>query len=276
MSTNREQSAAAGAPRCPVGWRTSAQNSQECFPVCPAGYTFKNPGTGVQSNGNVDLNPSCVLDTDPRVYVPAQNVNIASTPAEFDVARQNFDAAVQAKNAEIGRNKLIDNAKQALLNRDVVRNEFPDAYQQARVNYYTLVQGDSWLQDEERRVSDDVVRRDIQNYYDRIRGLWNRLSSHDQYSDMVRNTSENVLQAKDDFKYIVNKFSEQMDKINSETKKQQREAQDRDLSFLSTIDTVLNWLIIVFLLVVIGLVGYRVYLRYQYYYGKTNAIELNV
>jgi len=273
MSTNRDQSTAAGAPRCPSGWRTSAQNSQECFPSCPAGYTFKNPGTGVNAAGTVDPNPSCVFDGNSRYYVVVRNVNINSPQSDFDNEQRTLDGNIAAKNAEIGREGLIENAKNALLSAENERTLNPDAYQQARVSYYTLLQGDTWNTQERRRVENEV-RGDIRNYQTQINTLVGRINAQSQYTDIVQGTSEKVLQAKDDFDFMVNKFSTQLDKIYTETQKQTLEAQNRIIQDFSWIDTILNWFIIAALVLAIGVVGYRLYQKYQYYYGKQTPVEL--
>jgi hypothetical protein len=275
MSTNRDQSTAAGAPRCPSGWRTSAQNSQECFPSCPAGYTFKNPGTGTSASGAIDPNPSCVFDGDSGYYVVVRNVNINSPQSDFDNEQRILNGNIAAKNAEIGREGLIENAKNSLLSAENERGANPDAYQQARVSYYTLLQGDSWNQQERQRVENEV-RRDITGYQTQISSLVGRINSQSQYTDIVQGTSDRVLQAKDDFDFMVDSFSTQLDKIYTETQKQTRDAQNRILYDMSWIDTMLNWLIIGALVLAIGVVGYRLYQKYQYYYGKQTPIELNV
>jgi hypothetical protein len=273
MSTNRDQSTAAGAPRCPSGWRTSAQNSQECFPSCPAGYTFKNPGTGVNASGVVDPNPSCVFDGNPEYYVVVRNVNINSPQSDFDNEQRVLNGNIAATNAEIGRGDLIENAKNALLSAENERGVNPDAYQQARVSYYTLLRGDTWNEQERQRVENEV-RRDIAAYQTQISSLTGRINSQSQYTDIVQGTSDKVLQAKDDFEFMADSFSKQLDKIYTETQKQTRDAQNRILYDMSWIDTMLNWFIIAALVLAIGVVGYRLYQKYQYYYGKQTPVEL--
>jgi hypothetical protein len=275
MSTNRPQSSAANAPRCPSGWRTSAQNSQECFPECPAGYTFKNPGTGVMENGRIDPNPSCVFNSDPKYYVAVPNVNINRPAADFTSARATLNGNIDAKNAEIGRQTLLNAAKEAIFNAENGRSSNPDGYQQARVNYYTLLQGQGWMNTETQRVGIEVDR-EINTYRERILSLSKRLDAQTQYSDIIRNTSDRVLQAKDDLQFMVDSFAEQLDKINVEKEKQTREATERVVASFEWIDTLLNWAIIIALVFAIGIVSYRVYQKYQYYYGKQNIQTLSL
>jgi hypothetical protein len=272
MSTNRGQSTAAGAPRCPAGWNTSAQNSQECFPVCPANYTFKNPGTGVQASGQVDPNPSCVFNADPKYYVPVTNVNINSSQSEFNAAKTSFDGLIAAKNAEIGNTGIVAAAREALLSAENGRASNPGGYQQARVNYYTLTQGDSWINSEKNRILRAEIDPEVSNYRLLVDQLIKRLQVQDQYTDVVRRTSDTVVRAKDDFKYIVNSFSKQMDILNVEKEKQQREAADREQTNFEWIDGLLNWAIIILLLAVIAFIGYRVYKRYKAK-GDTQDVE---
>jgi len=245
--------------------------------VCPIGYTFKNPGTGVMANGRTDPNPSCVHNIDPKFYVPVQNVNINSPQSTFDQARRTFNASIQSMNVgQVGRAMRIDTARQALLNAENGRSADPAGYQRARTNYYTLLFGDTWINDERQRVRAAVVEPAAQRYTAQIMGLQSQLDSQNKYSDIVRNTSESVLSAKNNFQYVVNKFSDQLDKIHVETEKKRKEAKDRDLSFLSTIDDILNWVIIILLLIAVGAVGYRIYLRYAWRFEKPTAIEVNL
>jgi uncharacterized membrane protein len=176
----------------------------------------------------------------------------------------------------IGIQRRLDTAKQVLVEAESSRAVDPAGYQRARNNYFTLKFGDAWLNEERQRIQNTEVNPTINNYRTQIQNLQTRLSSQDQYSDIVRNTSESVLAAKNNFQYVVNKFSEQLDKIHVETQKKRMEAKDRDLSFMSSIDSILNWVIIVLLLIAVGAVGYTLYVRYSGKIEKPTAIDLNV
>jgi hypothetical protein len=191
--------------------------------------------------------------------------------------KQRFLGKIEAlNNGQIGRGRRIETAKQALLDAENGRGADPAGYQRARTNYYTLMFGDTWINDERQRVQAAVVEPAAQRYLTQILSLQNQISSQSQYSDIVRNTSESVSSAKNNFQYVVSKFSEQLDKIHVETEKKRKEAKDRDLSFLSTIDDILNWAIIILLLVAVGAVAYRIYLRYAWRFEKPTAIEVNL
>lgn len=227
------------------------------------------------ANGQVDPNPSCVLNTKAEYYVVAPNVNINSAGSDFDRARAEFNGKLSALNTRIGRDNLVKNAQQTLFDAENGRDQNPDGYQQARVSYYTLLQGDGWLTSEEQRVRAEV-QKEVQSYQDRILSLSKRLDAQSQYSDIIRNTSERVLQAKDDMQFMVDSFAEQLDKINVEKEKHVREANERVLSSFGWIDTALNWAIIIALVVAVGIVSYRLYQKYQYFYGKQTVGELNL
>lgn len=228
-------------------------------------------------DGRTDPNPSCVYDRDPKFYVSAPSLPITRSAFWFEVFKKRFDGEIEAlNNGRLGRAQRIEDAKQDLLDAENGRAADPAGYQQARVNYYTLLFGDTWVNDERERVRAAVVEPAAQRYMNQILGLQSQLDSQSKYSDIVRNTSESVLSAKNNFQYVVGKFSEQLDKIHVETEKKRKEARDRDLSFLSTIDDILNWAIIILLLIAVGAVAYRIYLRYAWRFEKPTAIELNV
>jgi hypothetical protein len=222
-----------------------------------------------------DPNPSCVANGSRTDYVVAPNVNINSAGSDFDRARAEFDGKFAALKARMGKDTQIENAKITLFEAEEGRDENPDGYQQARVNFYTLLQGDAWVTTEEQRVRNQV-EREVQTYQERIVSLSKRLDAQAQYSDIVRNTSDRVLQAKDDLQFMVDSFAEQLDKINVEKEKQVREANERVLSSFGWIDTALNWAIIIALVVAVGIVSYRLYQKYQYFYGKQTVGELNL
>ena len=227
------------------------------------------------ANGQVDPNPSCVFDGNPRQYVIAPNVNINSPQLDFLNARATLLGNISAKDFEIGREERLGALKEALLTAENGRTENPDGYQRARLNYYTLLHGWGWTKTEAERVGNQV-QQEIQTYQERIASLSKRLDAQIQYSDIIRNTSDRVLQAKDDLQFMVDSFAEQLDKINVEKEKQVRESKERVLSSFEWIDTALNWAIIIVLVVAVGIVGYRVYQKYQYLYGKQTVGELNL
>lgn len=131
------------------------------------------------------------------------------------------------------------------------------------------------MESERTRIGNEVDL-EANGYRERIMSLSKRLDAQTQYSDIVRNTSDRVLQAKDDLQFMVDSFAEQLDKINVEKEKQMREAKERVVSSFEWIDTLLNYAIIIALVFTIGIVGYRLYQRYQYYYGKQTAVELSL
>jgi len=216
------------------------------------------------TTGQVDPNPSCVFNGDPKFYVEAQNTNINSPVSTFTLRKAAFDARIRFMNMnQIGRQRQLEEARTSLLNAEDGRDINPAGYQQARTRYYTLLNGDTWLETERRRISAAIVEPAAQNYRTQAQALLTRLQSQDQYSDIVRNTSESVLKAKDNFKYVIDKFNEQLEMINVETQRKRREAEERDMTSLEWISSLLNWTIVVLLVVLVGFILYRVYTRYS-------------
>lgn len=254
----------APARTCPVGWFPSPDNAQQCYVECPSGYTFQKPGTGVRANGQVDPTPSCVFNTDSSLYVPASSANINASQAQFTQSRDNFNARINEYNQNVvGRKQRLAEAKEALLTAEGQRGTDPSGYQRARVNYYTLLQGSGWTTDEETRVIQSEVRPQIDQYLAQIQSLTSQISTQNDFSQTIKGSTEKILGSKDDFKYMANAFSEQLDKLKAETEKQKREAADRKKVSLIWFDNLLNWAIILFLVAFIALVGYYAYESYE-------------
>lgn len=253
-----------GGRTCPLGWKPSLRNPQLCFKDCPVGYTFSDPGTGVQENGQVDPRPSCVFNRDSKLYIPAIYESIHRRPQDFEVLDREFNATVESYNTNtVGRWQRIQDAKESLLSAESGRGTDPEGYQKARVNYYTLLFGDLWSKDEYERVLKTQVEPKANDYQQRITELLKRNSDlNDQY-ETVTQTGEKIVGAKEGVAYIVGAFTDQLDKIGSEATKQKREAADKEKINLLWFDNLLNWAIILFLIAFIFLVGYYTYQSYS-------------
>jgi hypothetical protein len=249
---------------CPPEWFPSPDNAEQCYARCPSGYTFHKPGIGIRENGEVDTTPSCVFNTDPTLYITAASLNVNSSQTEFAGALNGFNARVTDYNQNVvGRKQRINAARDSLLTAENQRATDPDGYQQARVNYYTLLQGSEWKTDEEERVLETEIKPQINKYLSEISALSAQISSQNQLSDAVRGSADKILGSKNDFKFIASAFSTQLDKLNAETEQQKREAADREKLSLLWFDNIINWALILFLVAFIFLVAYYAYDSYS-------------
>jgi hypothetical protein len=205
-----------------------------------------------------------VFNTDPTLYITAASLNVNSSQAEFAGALNGFNARVSDYNQNVvGRKQRINAAKDSLLTAENQRATDPDGYQQARVNYYTLLQGSEWKSDEEERVLQTEINPQVDKYLNQINALAAQISSQGQLSDAVKGSADKILGSKSDFKFIASAFSTQLDKLNAETEQQKREAADRERVDLLWFDNIINWAIILLLIGFIFLVGYYAYESYN-------------
>jgi hypothetical protein len=214
-------------------------------------------------NGQPDTRPSCVFKEDPKLYIPSEYVSLQSPPETFSAAAAKFRETVDAYNTTtVGRWRRIREAKAALVAAEDTRGTDPEGYQRARVNYYTLLQGDLWNKDETERILKTEVEPKANDYMQRITDLLNRNMDLNNHYEAVTQTSEKILSTKDGVGYITDVFSEQLDKLGAETTKEKREAAAKQRTSFLWFDGVLNWAIIILLVTFILVVAYYTYKSY--------------
>lgn len=227
---------------------------------CPADRNFER----VNDTGQY----KCVYKSDPTVFVNLNTLGsvtfegsslddlLRERPTEadrFSQERTKVMSELAVKYKSIDESKRRDDAFKALQDAQNVQDEEPDAYQAARVNYYTLVFGEEWKEKEKARVAKAEVDPVVKNYKNSYKDLKTRLDSQRTTIDVVDNLKDNVLTLKDDFQYSVDTFTDQLEKLQTQINMDRRgreKPSDKDDPW-KWIDTVLNMLIVIGILAAI-------------------------
>jgi len=152
--------------------------------------------------------------------------------------------------AAIDKEARINAAFKALQEAENARDKAPDAYQQARVNYYTLTKGDSWLDDVKARVAQAEGVPERRRYIRAFAVATQQQNIQQQTQDVMQSVKDGVLSLKDDVQYTTKTFQDQIAKLKNQIniERRGREHPDDDTPFYKWIDAILNLLIIVGLL----------------------------
>lgn len=227
---------------------------------CPSDRNFQR----VNDNGQY----KCFYTPDPSIFVNLNTIGAldftGSTLEELDSQfpinaeqfsqeRSRVSSELAAKYKSIDESQRVTDAFKVLQDAQNAADEEPEAYQAARVNYYTMIFGEGWKKKEQERLAKTEVDPIVKNYRNSYQDLKTRLDSQRSTIDVVNNLKDNVLTLKDDFQYSVDTFTEQLEKLQSQINIDRRDrvkSSDKDDPW-KWIDTVINVLIVIGILAAI-------------------------
>lgn len=243
--------AASPSLKCPTPFVST--DATTCVMPCPSEKQYVRG----QSGGNY----TCTYSPDPSraavqlVTVGATSFNGSTledlrteNPAkysEFFSEQTRFEQALAIAYGSIDKQNRVQDAFYALQAAENARDKSPSAYQMARTAYYTLIKGDDWVDEEFERVSESEVGPEVQKYRDAVTAANLRNQEQQKTIDVVNGIKDKVLSLKDDFKYSVSTFSDQLEKVkiqlNMENRSRVKEERDNTWTW---IDLGLNVLLV--------------------------------
>jgi len=231
-----------------------APSGNACIAPCPTGYRLSSDGGILKcvysgdSNVSVQLNPVPMYQGNLASYVDLPNKSVYQN----EVDRLNREVTVA--DGKIDSKNKVTTAFTALQDAENIRDQSPEAYEKARVAYYTLVKGDTWLHDEKRRIASVEAQPTIDRYVNQYQNLQDHINQQKSTLDVVTGVKDKILSVEDDLRYSVSAFERQISKIrnqiNIDKRKQIAAAEDA----VSWYESLLNWLIVLTTLVAIVLV----------------------
>jgi len=219
-------------------------NGSACIVKCPTTYTSKI----------LDGVPSCVMmnPTKNEVLVsfgltsvpPFTGTGTPGGPA-FTSAYNDYTAALAVADARAGSVNRESVAFSNLMTAENARGSTggEDAYQAARVAYYTLTKGDSWIQEEKARIANTDAQPIVNSLASQYRSLTDRKDQQTRTIDVINGLKDKVLSVKDDLSFSVNTFQKQVDAIKNQINKDKKVRSETIEATTSWVDTFLNWLI---------------------------------
>jgi hypothetical protein len=242
--------------KCPVPFVST--DALSCVMQCPLDKKFVRQG--------VSGSYACVYSPNPQVSVPL--VTVGSVPfdgttlaelqavnpqkhTEFLAERQRVEQALATAYANIDSQQKLADAFKDLQAAENARAESPQAYQTARTAYYTLLKGPAWMTEEKARIAAADVAPEVARYRDAVASVTTRTQEQQKTIDIVNGIKDKVLSLKDDVKYSVNTFSDQLEKVKTQIAMETRARPQTPDSSWDWIDVVLNALLVGVLLVAI-------------------------
>ena len=99
----------------------------------------------------------------------------------YETEIKRFSDAIAVADANIDKSTKLSTAFNKLQEAENARDTAPDAYQTARVAYYTLLKGDTWLNEEKNRVANaeaQPVINDLLSNYQNLQYNLNQLQKY--------------------------------------------------------------------------------------------------
>ena len=234
---------------CPSPFQNIGNNT--CLVRCPSGLNL--------SLRNDNGQYSCVYNPDNRYKVNLVPVGALQQPI-FSLSRaertnpelvQDFVEERNRYNNELGivystieKEKKVNDAFKRLQSAENARDAAPEAYQIARNAYYTLVKGQGWLAEERERIAKAEVAPEAQKYREAVNTANARSEEQQKTIEIANGLKDRVLSLKDDFKYSVNTFSDQLEKLKIQINMENRAREKEKDNTWAWIDTILNVLLV--------------------------------
>jgi len=130
------------------------------------------------------------------------------------VAKFNQDAGVaQGRIDRSAQTRTLFDRLQAAEN---VSDQFPDAYQQARMDYYSLIKGPKWAEGEKSRIGNTEARNKTEKYSQEYQTLRGQLNQQQTLIDLLNSSKDKVLGVADDVQYSVTTLNKQVEDVRNQ------------------------------------------------------------
>jgi len=220
----------------------------------------------------------CVYKSDPKHFTTLNTVSAVlfhgttleqlksvnpTAFSEFSREQDRFTNELVVLDGKIDKDTKLRDAFQKLQDAENVRDQVPNAYQQARSNYYTLKEGDTWKEAEKQRLLQSEVNPIVQKMIESKNSALQQFESQRKTVDVVNGLKDKVLSLKDEVKYAADTFKDQISKVENAIQRERKlRTQKPDLNIWDWFDSILNILIV-------GSLLYVLYAMYQKYIERS-------
>lgn len=189
--------------------------------------------------------PTNVTGTPP---VPTLQALQTEDPPRFTLYNNELtrvNTAITTLLGTISREQRLHDTFTALQQAEDTRDSNPEGYQLARNAYYTLKNGDDWIDTERQRLLDAEVTPETDRYRSDYEVAMAQKNGQQRTLDIINSVKDRVLSMKDDFQYTTSMFKSQLDKLKSQLNIERRGRQaetssESTTTFYKWFNTLLN------------------------------------
>lgn len=114
--------------------------------------------------------------------------------------------------ANCQRQKLLSGLKTTLDEKELTQNQDPEGYQQARIAYYTALNGDEWLVKEKERIARDEIGPKITAYTTQYDDLKKQEKSQKVFVNLMNSLQAQQAEDEQDLHYLKKQVQSEKDK----------------------------------------------------------------
>jgi len=245
---------------CPIEFVLS---QGACVVKCPSTYTLQV----------IDGIPSCVMKNTTGTVIASFGLtsvlpmpsgtlrgrSYTEFPVDFKIAYGDFTEKLAVADSSIDKNTATETAFAALQTAENARGTPAGeaAYETARIAYYTLTKGDSWLTEEQARIANTEAQPVVDGLVSQYNGIKEKRTQQRSTIEVINGLKDKVLTVKDDLAFSVDTFQKQINNIQNRINIDRKNQEDVIEKTSSWVDTVLNWLIVLATIVCIVLLVRR-------------------
>jgi hypothetical protein len=223
--------------KCPAGkgFELTTTNGYSCTYKEDPDITFPlivAPVFGLERGGDASQSPP-----EPTSYKNLPNAKV------YEEIAIDFQQKLKVALAKIDKIDQAAAAFERLQDAEEVRDEAPDAYEKARVDYYTLTKGETWIEDEKKRIANTEAQPTVDNYLNSYSNLVSLKNQQQQTIDAVNGVKDNVIGVTDDMKFSVAAFGKQLTEIKNQIQLDKKKKIIEAQTYSSWFDLILNILI---------------------------------
>jgi hypothetical protein len=112
------------------------------------------------------------------------------------------------------RQKQLDGLKLTLDQKEETQSTDPEGYEQARIAYYTALNGQGWLTEEQNRIAKDEIEPVISKYTDQYNGLNKQIKTNQVFTNLASSLQLEQKEDEEDLRFLKKQFQKQKDQAN--------------------------------------------------------------
>jgi len=177
---------------------------------------------------------------------------------------ERFEAAIAAAKTKLDKEAQVAKAFEDLQAAENVSDKYPDAYQKARTNYYTLLKGPEWAETELTRVAQTEAGPVVQSYSEQYRTVMGQFNQQKSVMELIQNAKDKVFGVQDDLQHATTTFGKQISDMQNQIN-MNNAAHQQQVASVSWFSWFINMLLIVLLVAVVVLLIRRSFVRPSVY-----------
>lgn len=112
------------------------------------------------------------------------------------------------------RQKQLDGLKLTLDQKEETQDTDPEGYEQARIAYYTALNGQGWLTEEQNRIAQDEIEPVLSNYTTQYNSLNNQIKTNKVFTNLAASLQTEQKEDENDLQFLKKQFQKEKDQAD--------------------------------------------------------------